>query len=112
MTMVIATRLLILKQGTTDTEIPVRIHAPEKAKTDWICRFEIGWPEGRAERWGAGVDSVQALLIALQMISAEIYASRYHESGALSWLAPRCGYGFPATKGMRELLVGDDEKFL
>jgi hypothetical protein len=46
------------------------------------------------------------------MISAEIYARRYHESGAFSWLAPRRGYGFPATKGMRELLVGDDEKFL
>jgi hypothetical protein len=67
--MVIAVRSLVLQDR--NIEIPVRIHAPEKAKVDWICRFEIGWPEGTAERWGAGSDAVQSLLIALQMIGAE-----------------------------------------
>ena len=55
---------LFLHSGNRDVEIPVRIRAPEKAEVDWICRFEIGWPEGKAERWGTGVDAAQALVMA------------------------------------------------
>jgi hypothetical protein len=110
--MIIATRSLILRAQNGDVEIPIRIQAPEKAEVDWICRFEIDWPEGKAKRWGAGNDAVQALLIALQMIGAEIYASDYHESGKLIWLAPGRGYGFPVTNNIRDLLVGDDQRFL
>jgi hypothetical protein len=108
--MIIATRSLILRGENRDVEIPIRVHAPERAEVDWICRFEIEWPEGRAERWGAGVDAVQALLIALQMIGAQIYASRHHESGRLAWLEPGRGYGFPVSNNIRDLLVGDDKK--
>ena len=68
--MIIATRTLVLSNTTGATDIQIRILAPEKAKVDWICRFEIDWPKGKAERWGAGCDAVQALLIALQMIGA------------------------------------------
>ena len=69
--MIIATRSLKSRDRRT---IPVSIHAPEKSTIDWICRFEIGWPNGKVERWGAGVDSVQAMLSALQMIGG-IYTS-------------------------------------
>jgi hypothetical protein len=108
--MIIATRTLVLRDR--NVEIPIRIHAPERAEVDWICRFEIEWPEGRADRWGAGSDAVQALLIALQMIGAEIYTSRHHELGHLMWLAPGRGYGFPVARNIRDLLVGDDKTFL
>lgn len=110
--MIIATRSLILSDAKGDTEIQIRIFAPEKADVDWKCRFEINWPAGKAERWGAGSDAVQALLIAMQMIGAEIYASDYHESGKLRWLVPGRGYGFPVTNNIRDLLVGDDKTFL
>ena len=110
--MVIATRSLTFRTQKGDIEIPIRVHAPEKAAVDWICRFEIEWPEGKAERWGAGSDAVQALLIALQMIGAEVYTSRHHESGRLAWFAPGRGYGFPVSNNIRDLLVGDDKKFL
>lgn len=110
--MIVAERVLTLSENGRELPVPIRIHAPEKADVDWICRFEIGWPEGTAERWGAGVDAVQSLLIAMQMIGAEIYASRHHESGNLSWLAPRGGYGFPVANIIRGLLVGDDKTFL
>lgn len=112
MVMIIATRLLILRDGGATREIPVHIHAPEKAETDWICRFEIGWPGKKAERRGAGVDAVQALLSALQMIGAELNTSDQHKSGALAWLSPGHGYGFPVPQSIRDLLVGDDSKFL
>ena len=52
--MIIATRSLFLRAENRDIEIPIRIHAPEKARVDWMCRFDIGWPEGKAERWGRG----------------------------------------------------------
>jgi Domain of unknown function (DUF6968) len=110
--MIIATRLLKLGDGKTSREVPIHIHAPEKADVDWICRFEIGWPNGKAERWGAGVDQVQALLSALQMIGAELYTSDQHRSDALMWLSPHRGYGFPVPQNIRDLLVGDDKKFL
>lgn len=109
--MIIAERTLLLKGIRRDIEIPIRIHAPEKSASEWNCRFEIQWPEGKAERWGAGIDAVQSLVIAMQMIGAEIYASRHHQTGRLSWLAPGHGYGFPVANTIRDLLVGDDKNF-
>ena len=110
--MIIATRHLVLRDKHRDIDIPIRIHAPEKAEVDWICRFEIGWPKGKVERWGSGVDAVQALLIAMQMIGAEVYASSQHQSGRLEWLEADRGYGFPVSDNIRDLLVGDDKRFL
>jgi len=110
--MIIATRVIIWHRGDADVEIPIRIHAPEQARVDWLCRFEIDWPAGKAERWGAGVDAVQALHHALQMIGAELYTSPQHEAGKLEWLAPAFGYGFPVANNIRDLLIGDDKLFL
>lgn len=109
--MIIATRHLVLREKNRNVEIPVRIHAPEKAEVDWICRFEIGWPEGEGKRWAGGVDAVQALELALKMIGAQIYTSDHHASGNLFWEEQGRGYGFPVTNNIRDLLVGDDKKF-
>ena len=109
--MIIATRSLVLHDGEHETIIPIEVHAPEQSDGHWICRFEIGWPEGKLERYGAGFDSVQAMLIALQMIGAHIYTSDHHKSGRLVWGEARQGYGFPVTNNIRDLLVGDDKTF-
>jgi Domain of unknown function (DUF6968) len=109
--MIIATRILTLDQKG-DQKVAIRLHAPEPAKIDWICRFEIEWPEGKGERWGTGIDAMQALLAAMQMIGSELYASEQNKSGKLSWLAPGRGFGFPVPNIIRDLLVGDDKKFL
>jgi hypothetical protein len=110
--MIIAKRDLVLRDQARTIHIPVRIYAPENTKGDWICRFDIGWPEGRVERWGTGVDAIQALLFAMQMIGAEVYASSEHKSGRLEWLEGGRGYGFPVPDNIRDLLVGDDKRFL
>ena len=110
--MIIATRTLTLREGGAIREVPIYIHAPEESAVDWICRFEIGWPAGKAERWAAGVDGVQALLSAQQMIGAEIYTSQFHKLGQLEWLQPGHGFGFPVPHTVRDLLVGDDKNFL
>lgn len=46
------------------------------------------------------------------MIGGEIYASEYHKSGALFLDEPGRGYGFPVASSLRDVLIGDDAKFL
>jgi hypothetical protein len=111
--MIIAERTLVLNDNGREVEVPIRIHAPENEDDGcWICRFEIGWPDGTVKRWGGGVDAVQALLIAMQMIGALLYTSDAHQSGQLLCPGSRGGYGFPVVNTIRDLLVGDDKTFL
>ncbi|MES2602141.1 MAG: hypothetical protein V4602_15165 [Pseudomonadota bacterium] len=110
--MIIASRILKFRDPKGDRGISIDIHAPEQDRVDWICRFEIGWPNEKAIRWGSGVDAVQALLQAFQMIGAEIYTSDLHASGRLSWFEQGNGYGFPVPNNIRDLLIGADAEFL
>ena len=108
--MLIATRVLKLRRPPGNIEIPIRIFAPEQESVDWSCRFEIDWPDGSITMAARGIDAVQALHLALQMIGALIYTSDHNVSGKLMWLDPAKGYGFPVTNNIRDLLVGDDKK--
>jgi len=108
--MIIATRLLKLRDQP-GVEIPINIFAPEWDGASWSCRWEIHWPDHQRNMAATGVDSVQALFLALQMIGADIYTSDYHKSGELVWKIPARGYGFPVPRNLRDLLVGDDEVY-
>jgi hypothetical protein len=59
-----------------------------------------------------GADSVQALVAELYAIGAEIYSSSYHKEGRLYLDKPGEGYGFPVVPTLRDLLQGDDAKYL
>jgi hypothetical protein len=109
---VIATRILMLQSNAGNVEIPINVFAPELGDNVWMCRFDIDWPEGKLERWAGGVDAVQALLQALQIIGVILYTSKHHKSGRLTWYESGAGYGFPVTSNLRDLLVGDDAKHL
>lgn len=110
--MIIASRTLKYRDQKSECDILVMIHAPEQDRVDWICRFEIGWPKEKAVRCGSGIDAVQALLQAFQMIGAEIYTSELHASGRLRWFEQGGGYGFPVPNNIRDLLTGTDAEFL
>jgi hypothetical protein len=112
-TMIAATRMLRLKSEGRDREIPIRIFVPELAddKT-WWCHYEIGWPEGIWKSRAGGVDSAQALFLAMQMIGSDIYTSNYHQSGELFLDRPGEGYGFPVPSSLRGLLMGDDKRYM
>lgn len=115
--MSIANRILYLQQGQHDVEVPVRIFAPEADGNAWRCRYEIDWPGETHRSAVVGFDSMQALTLALQIIGTELYTSDFHESGLLSWDSPRKsnsrkGYGFPVPTSLRDLLEGDDAKYL
>lgn len=109
--MVIATRVLKLEGANGDVAIPIRVFAPEREDNAWSCRYQIDWPEGTQDMTAGGADSMQALVIALKMIGADLYSSSYHRSGKLMFDASGGGYGFPVVTTMRDLLQGDDAKY-
>ena len=113
--MLIASRTLTLRTDQGDKQVPIRIFAPvqhdPKNPRAWSCRFEIDWPDKRKAMEGSGVDSVQALEMALSLIGTIIYTSSYHQAGDLFWEAPRQGYGFPVPQNIRDLLIGDGAKY-
>ena len=107
--MIVAERnLKLVKSGQY---IPIVIFTPREIDGSWFCKFTIGWPDGEIAMDAGGVDSVQAIELALNMIGAFIYSSDHHVSGELMWLEAGKGYGFPVTKDLRDLLVGEDRKF-
>ncbi|MGO4525317.1 hypothetical protein AB4097_10690 [Microvirga sp. 2MCAF35] len=110
--MIIAQRDLdYAAQSGTTIPVPVRLYAPEGGGKHWSCRFSIGWPDGVDEDTSHGVDQVQAIILALQTISARLYLSDYHQSGGLYFETPGSGYGFPVPKILRDVLIGDDKRF-
>jgi hypothetical protein len=111
--MLVANRELRLLNASGDVKIAVRIFAPElEADGAWACRYEVDWPDQKTAKTTYGFDSMQSLVLALQMIGAEIYSSSYHDQGMLFWDSPRKGYGFPVMSSYRDLLQGDDAKYL
>lgn len=111
--MMIAGCVLKLRNQDSEIAVPLRIFAPEQESDGaWFCRYEIDWPEGTWASRGGGVDSAQALFSTFQMIGTDIYTSDYHKSGQLYLDAPGRGYGFPVPITLRDLLIGDDRKYL
>lgn len=111
--MVIARRTLtILKDGATHP-VEVRIFAPVEDDRCWGCRLQIDWPHGMRDFIAHGHDSVQALLLALDLVGVYLYTSGYHEDGHLQSLGPDwVGYGFPVPHNLRDLLIGQDAEYL
>jgi hypothetical protein len=89
--------------------VPVHLHAPVADDGgSWSCAFEINWPGGPKHMAAGGYDAVQALVLACQMIGALLYTSAPHRDGRLWWDKPGRGYGFPVSRGLSDLLEGDD----
>ena len=109
--MIIAARNLMSRSSLDERQIDVSIYAPELVDGTWICRYKIDWPTQKRESFAAGVDSVQALCLALQKIGMELYVIPYHLSGDLRWEKFGDGYGFPVPKNGRDMLVGADKAF-
>jgi hypothetical protein len=70
--MIIATRVLTLREKASDISVPVHIHAPEPGDRCWKCGYEIGWPDGKLQLESYGEDSVQALELTLQIVGAHL----------------------------------------
>lgn len=110
--MPVATRTLTLHVEKRDLRVEVTI-SPPRAEPDgsWSCIYSIGCPSQPRTGKAVGIDAVQALQLALQLVGAELYASPYHASGQLCWERPGQGYGFPVPQTIRDMLVGEDSRY-
>jgi hypothetical protein len=107
-TVVIASRSLTMEVDGGEVAVPITIYAPVDKTDHWFCEFEIGWPGQPKRSKGNGIDAVQALLIALEMIGINLYSSDAHEQGRLKLDEPHGGYGFPLNAALRDLYEGRD----
>lgn len=71
--------------------------------------YEIEWPASIRRNAALGVDSMQALLLAMQMAGAELYAARPPRIQTLDWLADDGSLGFLLPPSLRGLAQGDDK---
>lgn len=107
---VIARRTLTAKINGGPVAIEVRLHRPVKsdANDDWECRYEIEWPHAVRRNVVGGVDSVQALLLAFNLVAVDLHAGQPPGLSGLTWLEPGGGFGFPLPPSLRDLARGDD----
>lgn len=105
-------RPLRLQIADEVVDVPVRIFSPIDTGSSWECRWEIHWPDRVRSSAAGGADAIQALVCALQIVGAELYTSDEHKAGRLMWSEPGKGYGFPVGQIIRDLLEGDDARFL
>jgi len=105
-------RTLNLNNGGQTLSVPIDVSWPAEAKNSWSCDWEIRWPDRVRSGTSHGVDAIQTLVNALQMIGTEIHNSTEHQSGRLWWHKELAGYGFPVPSTIRDLLKEDDRRFL
>ena len=109
--MICASRRLTIRKNPSAIPVDIRFYAPQKtAEGNWTCDYEIDWPEGLRRFRGSGADSLQALVIAMQMVAAELYASTHHKRGDLCWYEPQSGFGIPISPNCRDLLTQNDAR--
>ena len=105
-------RVLKLKSDEGFVDVVVDVFWPEQRHQSWFSDWKIMWPDRERRGSAGGSDAIQALFCALQIIGAEINCSDEHQAGLLSWGDDGAGYGFPVPHGIRDLLIGDDAKYL
>lgn len=107
---VIASRILVL-DGEQKVQVLIGKPEPLPGSNDWCCPNQIvGIGSGKVNCI-AGVDSVQALVLSLQMVGAQLYCSAEYEAGRLSW---ECGavkgdLGLPVPENIRDVLPRENK---
>lgn len=101
----IATRSLKLA-GETPREVTVSIKRPVPDDGSYKCEYQIvGIGSGKV-RYAMGEDSMQALVLALQTIGADLYTSDAAKEGRLSWFGSP-NLGFPVPNVIADLVPKD-----
>ncbi len=106
---IIATRELILIDGK---KVSVIIGKPEKFpdSDDYYCPYQIMGIGRESVRYAGGIDSVQALILTLNMIGSDLYTSKEAKAGILRWVGGERGdLGFPVPEVLRDLKGGKEK---
>ena len=94
---IIATRVLTLAATKTVT-ISIGTPTAYPDGNDFYCPYQIVGIGSGQIRYASGVDSFQALYLAMKKIGADINTSSEAKSGDLTWLGNR-DLGFPVPLG-------------
>lgn len=98
----IAKRELVISGGKAVT---VLIGMPQRfpdGNDDYYCPFKIIGISNDSVRYAGGIDAIQALLLAFQMIGSILYTSQEAKSGNLSWNGV-VDLGFPVPDSLQDL---------
>ncbi len=74
---------------------------------EYQCRWEIVWPDRIQRRFTCGVDSVQALMLAMKTAHSELMESDLYKSGRLTYAA-QYDLDLPPGWGDGQLYVPSD----
>ena len=87
-------------------KITVVIGKPEMFPdgVNFYCPYQIVGIGNERVRYAGGVDAVQALQLAMQMIGAELYTSQEAQSKQLSWVDDTGNLGFPVPDVLQDLV--------
>ena len=77
----------------------VHVYAPvlEADGETWRCHYVLDGPLTQYQRYACGADAVQALVLALQIISVHLEFCEENEAGRLAFFTERGDFGFPAV---------------
>jgi hypothetical protein len=82
-----AQRHIVLECADGSTrDILVRVGKPRRGRKDWVCVIEVFGFQSKLSRKIYGVDSFQALLLAIELLRAELNHQKRAENGKLKWL--------------------------
>ncbi|MEZ5901185.1 MAG: hypothetical protein R3D51_17025 [Hyphomicrobiaceae bacterium] len=73
-----------LHVGATPVEISVE--CPVLDGEDYCCRYAINWPQCTQKGYAMGVDSMQALILALSHIASDVRSPRVQPEEEIYWL--------------------------
>jgi hypothetical protein len=77
----------------SDASVTAQVLVPYRDGDDYKCIYRIAWPDKIFEGYVFGVDSLQAVILAVQHMSADLQASSFAQDGKLYWLEPNNGLG-------------------
>ncbi|KPF80122.1 hypothetical protein IP88_01090 [alpha proteobacterium AAP81b] len=70
-----------------DGQVVIRFLRPALAPGgEFQCRWSIAWPDRVRERYSCGLDSIQALLLAMKTVHSELLESDLYRSGKLTYV--------------------------
>lgn len=105
----IAMRSLELS-GETPGKVTVGISRPVSDNGPYKCEYQIlGIGSGKV-RYAMGEDSMQALVLALELIGAHLYTSSAAKEGRLTWFGSR-DLGFPVPDVIADLVPKESHPF-
>jgi hypothetical protein len=91
-------------------KVLVTIGAPQQTPghADYYCPFTISGFGSREVRYAVGIDTMQALDLALRAIGSDLYSSQEYLEGRLRYLGMK-NLGFPVLPGFGIIVPPENE---